>query len=569
MFNILQKYTISNKLLHFTFGLVFVPAQTLSLNVKFFCFMLRFICIFSLGLCAFTAKAQNTIKPNSEVQSVTLFFQGAQVERYAEFEVPAGNLEIVFEGLEASIDPSTIRWSGSGAFSFIDGQYISRKIPANQVPKSPYYQDLQKAEDSLRLMGYEMELALEQVKSIEAERTLLYENPMATGKSIGDSLDLLIDALDFHREQRMITMKHLLEAKEELHELQLDFDPLKTRVEVLRELDQSWAKKHGVTRHSGTFMASISSTKKQTIAISFNYLVQAAGWSPSYRFELKDQELNFERKAEAWQRTGVSWENVNLAFATHNNRQNLHLPQLPDTQVGKPIRLAYQSQSNPKPMAKSEAYDEEMEYEEYQVQENLGFQIFTLNSKHQLKPGKAQQMVLEQKKLAFDLHFQAFPSQNPMAYRVATIKEWKGLNLLAAEAEIFSQGQYIGKLYLNQNMDGVLSFGTDARIMVKREVMQEKDKKQHIGNQMLVEKGFLYSVENNSNQSIALQIKDRFPYSPNEEVKIEVKSNENSMNYNALDGMVEWNMEISSQQKAAFEGSYEIKMPKNFAPNAY
>lgn len=533
--------------------------------------MLRSIVIFSLGVLPIFGQAQNKLKPSSAVQSVTLFFQGAQVERYAEFKVPAGIVEIDFEGLEASIQSSTIRWSGSGAFSFIDEQFNTRKLPANQLPKSPYFNALQKAEDSLRLMGYELELALEQVKSIEAERTLLYENPMATGKSIGDSLDLLIDALDFHREQRMITMKHLVEAKEELHEMKLEIAPLQNRVELLRQLDQSWQKEQGITRESGTFTMTIQSHEAQTIALSFNYLVNAAGWNPSYRFDLTDNTLKFERRAQAWQRTGVSWDDVSLAFATHSNRQNLHLPTLPDTQIGIPRRNAYQNQGGNSPMAKSEDMQvlSEVEYEFFEVDENLSFQVFTLNAKHQLKPGKAQQMVLEQKNLSFDLHFQAFPSQNPMAYRVATIKDWKNLNLLATEVEVFSQGQYIGKQYLHPATFGALSFGTDARVVVKRQVMQEKDKKQIMGSQMVVEKGYLYSVENNSNQSIALHIKDRYPYSPNEEVKIEVKSNQNPMNYKPIDGMVEWKLELNPQQKAAFEGSYGIKMPKNFALNAY
>ena len=75
-----------------------------------------FFCLIS-GLFAFANTGELEIR--SDINEVIVFRQGAQVERDAQVNIPAGNSIIKFTGISPTINKQSIQVSATGAFTIL------------------------------------------------------------------------------------------------------------------------------------------------------------------------------------------------------------------------------------------------------------------------------------------------------------------------------------------------------------------------------------------------------------------------------------------------------------------
>ena len=63
------------------------------------------------------AQTPKTVNVTSKIERVTVFFNGAQVERSASTPLSIGRSEIVFRGLTSLLDERSVQVSGDGDFT--------------------------------------------------------------------------------------------------------------------------------------------------------------------------------------------------------------------------------------------------------------------------------------------------------------------------------------------------------------------------------------------------------------------------------------------------------------------
>ena len=168
---------------------------------------------------------------------------------------------------------------------------------------------------------------------------------------------------------------------------------------------------------------------------------------------------------------------------------------------------------------------------------------------------------------SFDLNasyeYHVIPKIDPSVYLAAQVSGWEKLNLMSGESNIYFDGTYMGKSYLdvNSTKDTLsFSFGKDNKISVDRTRIKEKSKSKTIGSRQKFEVTWEIKVKNNGGAMIPLIVKDQFPISNNADIK--VKNGEfTSGNLDEKTGIITWSFikGITGSQSFTFDYSVDYQ----------
>ena len=156
--------------------------------------------------------------------------------------------------------------------------------------------------------------------------------------------------------------------------------------------------------------------------------------------------------------------------------------------------------------------------------------------------------------------YHAAPKMDPSVYLAAQVSGWEKLNLLNGESNLYFDGTFIGKTYIDVNSTkDTLSFslGKDNKIQIERKRIQEKSTNKVIGSRQKFEVTWEIKVKNNGGANIPILIKDQFPISTNNDIK--VKQGEYAEA--ALDektSILTWNFLLSPSQSKTLQFNYSV-----------
>jgi len=122
-----------------------------------------------------------------------------------------------------------------------------------------------------------------------------------------------------------------------------------------------------------------------------------------------------------------------------------------------------------------------------------------------------------------DYEYHAVPKLDESVYLVAQISGWEKLNLLNGESNLYFDGTYIGKSFIDVNSSkDTLSFslGKDKKIVINRKRSEEMSKTRLLGNRYKYEVTWDFTVRNNGGAAIPIIVKDHFPISINDDIKV-------------------------------------------------
>ena len=119
--------------------------------------------------------------------------------------------------------------------------------------------------------------------------------------------------------------------------------------------------------------------------------------------------------------------------------------------------------------------------------------------------------------------YHVVPKIDPSVYLSAQVVGWEKLNLLSGESNIYFDGTFMGKSFLdvNSTKDTLsFSFGKDSKISVERTRVKEKSKIKTIGSRQKFDVTWEIKIKNNGGAMIPLIVKDQFPMSNQEDIKV-------------------------------------------------
>lgn len=264
----------------------------------------------------------DTIKVKSVISSATVFYEGAQLTRKAELTAPKGKHLLVLEKLTPEINPQSIQVSGMDGCKIQSVKHqLSYPAPNNK----------EKAEIELDAKIAAQEQQIKEVRNkmsvADIEERLLLENSQLTHGKEGVQIAVIKEAADFFR-LRLNEIRHakLLMAAE-----------LDNANKLLQELNAK-LNEISVNRRKtySEVLIAVECSKDVKSSFEMSYLVNSAGWIPSYDFRVDDitQPLSIVYNASVFQTSGENWNNVNMKLSTSNPMLNGTKPELPVWYLG-------------------------------------------------------------------------------------------------------------------------------------------------------------------------------------------------------------------------------------------
>jgi len=167
-------------------------------------------------------------------------------------------------------------------------------------------------------------------------------------------------------------------------------------------------------------------------------------------------------------------------------------------------------------------------------------------------------------KIPVEYLYKAVPALTSDVYLTASFTGAEKYKLLPGEAQVFSNGIFVGKTLIRSMMaeDTLqISLGPDKAIAVSREAVKDYTKKKIIGNKVVETREWRIKIKNNKSKKIRLEVKDRVPVSKISAVTVETEELSGGK-MDAETGIVTWNLNLGPGKSKELRLRYVLKYPK-------
>jgi len=535
--------------------------------------MKRIILIAAAFMLSFPLKASDPQEVTSQIKDVTVFLRGAQVTRQARIVLQKGTTTLAFQELPLHIDPQSIQARGEGNFVI-----LSLLHQVNYLASQRKNAEVKILQDSLRYYEEQLAYTGSMQSVMKSEEELLLANRSIGGDEKGVLMSELKTAADFFRAR-------LTEIKKEQLKLTRETTRLNERIEKIRS--QLNLVSAGLNKPTSEILVNVTCNENVTANLWLTYAVTEAGWSPAYDVRAKDvlNPVQLVYNARVTQNTGEDWDKVAIKLSTANPQQRGDKPDLQpwyldfeqdyralsEYNVARPgttKKAAYAA-----PMVVEDAVEMKMEEAEAvtaatytEITEGQTNLEFNIKIPYDIPSDNKQYTInIQDNTLPATYEYYCIPKLDREAFLVAHITGWENFNLLSGEINLFFEGTYVGKSYLNvRNTNDTLdlSLGRDKGIVVTRVKMKDFTEQKTVGSNKRETRAWEITIRNNKRQAVALHLEDQLPVSMNKDIQVEPLEYAGGK-YNQETGRIIWKFRMEPSAEKKMRVSFAVKYPKD------
>jgi len=534
----------------------------------------------------------------STITEVTVYAQGAQVYRKANYTIKPGVTEVIIDGICPTIDPNSLQVKASGNVVLLDSKYSlyypkPEELKLDAIPLK-IRRDIDLLQDSLINMNFDIQDIQDEIDVLNAAKNILSNNGAVRGQGkVNDSINLLKQTVDYYSAKMVEINKKLLALNRRKVDKNEKKRRMNDRLNKLQHYQENANLNPVETGPSHRITITLSAKEAATGKFSISYLVSEAGWTPLYdiRSEVLTGKINLSYKAQVYQNTGMDWDDVRLNISTNNPYQNKTKPTIHPWYIDYNVYRQDNYKNNLNSISNGavapSAMSDKKKDLDYEKAEEISFNSnynaqtanqfveviqhiisaeFKIDLPYSIKSNNEQYMVLV-KNVELDANFKYYsiPKVDKSVYLVAQLSKLDDLQLVPAKANIFFDGSYIGETYIDPTLMEdtlTLSLGRDPNIVIKRTLLKKDCKEKIIGSE--IEKTFAYNIEvkNMKSTNIDIIIQDQIPITQNTEIIIESINNDKAK-LNEKTGLLEWTFNLKTKETKNISFSYKIKYNKD------
>ena len=242
----------------------------------------------------------------TEINSVTVFFESAQVTRSKSISLEAGKTTLKFKNLSPFIEARSIQAKVQGPVNVLAVNHQQNYLEALKKPD-----ELVNLESKLNNILEKIRLEETYLAIISEEILFLQSNRVIGGKSQEVSVASLREAYDFYGEKLTLLKMKEIERRKTISELR------EMSAKISEQISTITSKKEYA---SGEILITVKSEQKTNIKIDLSYVVRNAGWYPSYDIKAisVNKPLQIVYKANVHQDTKSDWKDVRISFSSGN-----------------------------------------------------------------------------------------------------------------------------------------------------------------------------------------------------------------------------------------------------------
>jgi uncharacterized protein (TIGR02231 family) len=539
------------------------------------------------------------IMASSAIKSVTVFPQGAEIERTATTKVEAGEHIVILRDLPAGLVSDSVRVEGTSTGALEIGAVDVRQFQLSELAdptaaaneRRRLQEQLDGLNDQRRGLQAALDAAEQQKRLIQNLANLPTRPAPATGTVADPDWGQLFTLIG---ERLVAADKSIVATTVEMRALD------KKIADVQSKIDQQPGNDEGRTE----VKVRIAAGAPGDASFVVRYQVEQAGWAPLYDARLatgtgdKPATMTLARNASIYQSTGEAWKDVALALSTTRPQAGTVAPELTpvavDFEPPPPPPVAYQA-AKPKMMRRQLAPGQDGEQDAAgmvmsetlaepvptapvvvaaDIQQatitNAAFQaVYGIPGQQSIESGVGNKRVqIDAPSITPTLNWRTTPKLDPAAYLYAKWTVAADLLLLPGQVALFRDGIYVGQGVLPQLAAGEsheLGFGRDDKVIVKyADLGRKAGKSGIISTSKTDSQSFKATLKNLHKQPVTLRVLDQIPVSANEEIKVELAGTTTPPTVRDLDdkrGVLAWDLTLAPDQEQTVAIAYQVSWP--------
>lgn len=532
--------------------------------------------------------AQKPIYTKAKVTAVKVYRNSAELQNTVSFSVPSGISEIVIGNISEEINEKTIQIGvNSKNISILSSQFTSDY--STDFKMDTTNPQIKKVNDSIKIVENLISKNRIELDANKKAVELLDKNQTVLVGSNSSNVAQLTQLTEFYTNKR-------IELENKLVSLKTKGDDLSKKLSRLKSSLKTKEQKEAEEFADGVIVLKLMSPAAGNIKLNINYLTDNVSWKPYYEIKAEkiSAPLDVTFKAIVKQNTGLDWKGVKLTLINGNSSRNNYAPTVspwfiyarsPKEREIQREEIASKSAAiRIRGMGSVNAAEYDDQYKELEGRAEsvavgyAGFNVNTneLNTSYNidipydiLSNNEDHLISLYQQKIPADYQYFTAPNYNREAYLLAKIKDFSKYNLVSAPASIIFENMYIGETRISPdqtNNEMNITLGNDPKISIRREEVQDKSGEKFLSSYR--EKVITYDlvIKNNKKEQISIEVKDRFPLSNNEAVKIEVLDKSGAAKDDEK-GFLTWNIKLSPSETKKLRVSYKVRYPKDYTIN--
>jgi len=529
------------------------------------------VLVIAIAFCS-AGFAQTEKALTAKIKEVTVYLSGAEVHRLGNTTLNSGSSTIKLSGLSPSIDPSSIQVKGKGNFIILSVNHKLNYLDESKKPK-----EILALEDSIKTLNKKLKILAGKEGVYKNEESMLLANKSIGNKEVGvDALDLEEVANVFRRRLMEISEKRI-SIQEESVEIRDHLAKLNKQMVVLN------GKR---TRSTGEIYVVVSAKERTPAKFEVSYFVSGAGWKPNYDLRATNvtSPITLNYKAKVYQNTGVDWNKIKLTLSTLNPKRSGTQPKL------NLWTLQYRTYSNYPRASKSQgqAYGVQVEQAEVRMMQDKLEEAYDMEAQSaaqytsvlentmgvQFKislpytipsDGQRHEVSVAEHDLKVNFKHFAIPKMDLDAFLLAEVTGWEDYKILSGNANIYFEGTYVGKSFINtKTTDDTLniSFGRDQSVHITREKLKDYTSKKFLGDKKKETFAYEIAIRNTKKVPVNIAVEDQIPLSSNKEIEIEAKEISDAR-YDKVSGKLTWELELQGGETKKLKIIYSVKYPKD------
>lgn len=567
------------------------------------------------------AQEKNKKVIEARLNEATMFFQGSELIHSATVSLPKGESEIRIEGISPIIDKNSLKIKATKGVVISSFEFSTDYLSSNK--KNPVVKKLQ---DSIDICNTKL-LQLDNEIKINSElKTLLQKgtDKNVAGSEKGLGIDELMKTMEYYKTKSTELENLQTENNKKRTEL------VQTLNRLNQQLSQETIKNNKTSGILKLVLTSPAITASD-LTISYFTASAAWVPYYDINIESTDKPIKIVGKAKIRQTTGLDWEKVKLTLssATPSNGkiaplfttwflENIYPQYRPrsssfmqnsyaygdgvsakqileernviknnidasSTQYmlnGELVDETYVSSLDPNMIKDTQVLDNgtvnittKSSMDDYiSVSDNQMNMVYNIDLPFSVPGnGKEQSLDLQTREAQAEYKYYSVPKLDTETYLLAEISNWQNLNLLSGKANITYDGTYIGETFIDAASTHTklsLTLGTDKRVAVKREKLQDYSSTKFLGNDVKQIFTYKLTVKNNQTKAISMVLKDQYPRSTQKNIEVELLKETSAWTANKEEtGVVSWEETIQPGETKTYQLSYSVKYPKGSTLN--
>ncbi|MCW5910030.1 MAG: mucoidy inhibitor MuiA family protein [Cyclobacteriaceae bacterium] len=522
----------------------------------------------ALMVSSLVAAAQPDKPVDSKITDVTVFLNKAQVSRVVKTKVEAGKTNLIVTGLSSQLDAQSVQVSGKGGVVILGTSHRQNYLSDFNLPKP-----IRTLKDSVETLQRQVVLEQSQKEILNKEEQMLLSNQKIGGTNQNLTVAELKAMADFYRTRLSDIVSSRMKQDEKIKKLNERIAKLNAQINSQNELYR---------RNTSELVVSVSAEAATNVELQVRYVVANAGWSPMYDLRAVDTKnpVQLSYKANVFQSTGEEWNNVKLKLSTANPNLSGQKPELYSWYLNFYYPQVYDmAKRRSVAGAPAAAYKAEMKMAEEDINieaESVADYVTTiqtsLNTEFDIAlpytvASSAKPVVVDIRSydMKADYIYSVAPKLDADAFLLARATGWEEFNLLPGEANIFFEGTFVGKSFIDPNniKDTLaVSLGRDKRIVMKREKLKDLTSKNFTGSSRKESYTWEISVRNTKTDAAKIIVEDQVPVSQNTQIEV-TTVDLGGAKYNKDTGKLTWELELKPSETRKLVYKFEVKYPKD------